>query len=114
VVQPHVAFAALVGRVLEADAAEREGDGNRLERLGGDGDADHAGLFLFVLSQKLRRHGANLVRAVVVAVFENVASPTHVLITGGEPRVRGDVSHLDLYFELLARHFFIAITPPLA
>jgi len=40
-VQPDQAFAALVGCVLVADAAERERSGNRLERLDADRDANH-------------------------------------------------------------------------
>jgi hypothetical protein len=37
--KPNQALALLVGLVLEADAAERQRAGNRLERLGADRDA---------------------------------------------------------------------------
>jgi hypothetical protein len=39
VVEPDQPFAALVGRVLETDTAERERPGNRLERLDADREA---------------------------------------------------------------------------
>jgi hypothetical protein len=44
VLKPDQALAALVGRVLVADAADREGGGYRFEGGFGDGDADHSGL----------------------------------------------------------------------
>jgi hypothetical protein len=40
-VQPDQAFAALVSLVLIANAAEREGRGDGLERLDANGDADY-------------------------------------------------------------------------
>jgi hypothetical protein len=39
-IEPNQALAALVGLVLVTDAAEREGPGYRLERLGADRDPD--------------------------------------------------------------------------
>jgi hypothetical protein len=42
VIQPDQFFAAFVGLVLEAHAAERERSGDGLERGLGDGDADRA------------------------------------------------------------------------
>jgi hypothetical protein len=45
-VKPDQFFAAFVGLVLALDAAERERPGNRLERLDGDLDRDHATLRL--------------------------------------------------------------------